>query len=293
MSISLSRRKHVLFYQRIGRATDLNFRKCRRTHDCDRISTNWWERPEVLLMERNNLEVAVKASVELGLQWKQNLVVWLNERGQTEYRHLKNYAKALIWLYHPISGPSTMAIRRTENAKMGLVRRSNRRKCRLPAVLTAAIKKWAHEEQLVSSLLLVLVPDWCRKQCFYLRCWRWLSGEVGSASAMSAAALDLGCRVNISAMAGTLSSYHWAHHDPILVWSEVPCVKRNAMGLALPLSWLICAWLGYQSKIPVDSHRCHVPSRISLPALPFVKQLRVDLPLHLLKSSPTKEIFGE
>jgi len=41
MSISLSRRKHVLFYQRIGRASGSRLpRKCRRTHDCDRISTN-------------------------------------------------------------------------------------------------------------------------------------------------------------------------------------------------------------------------------------------------------------
>ena len=40
-NVSLSRRKHVLFYQRIGRAGGSRLpRKCRRTHDCDRISTN-------------------------------------------------------------------------------------------------------------------------------------------------------------------------------------------------------------------------------------------------------------
>ncbi len=55
-----------------------------------------------------------------------------------------------------------------------------------PAVLTAAIKKLnLTEEQL--DFLFAGAFGLHLKQCFYLRCW-WLSGEVGSASAMSAAA---------------------------------------------------------------------------------------------------------
>ena len=53
---------------------DLDFqRKCRRTHDCDRISTNRSGTPEVLLLMERNLEV-MKASVELGLSENKSVV---------------------------------------------------------------------------------------------------------------------------------------------------------------------------------------------------------------------------
>lgn len=65
MSISLSRRKHVLFYQRIGRAGGSRLRNVAELMIATEYQLTGRERPEVLLMERN-LEV-MKASVELGL----------------------------------------------------------------------------------------------------------------------------------------------------------------------------------------------------------------------------------
>ena len=70
--------------------------------------------------------------------------------------------------------------------------------------------------------------------------------EVGSASAMSAAALTLaagGTPYQASqAIAFVIKNMLGLICDPVAGLVEVPCVKRNAMGPALPSSQQIWPW---------------------------------------------------
>ena len=80
--------------------------------------------------------------------------------------------------------------------------------------------------------------------------------EVGSASAMSAAALTLaagGTPYQASqAIAFVIKNMLGLICDPVAGLVEVPCVKRNAMGASFAFIAADMALAGIESKIPVD-----------------------------------------
>ena len=140
MSISLNRRKHVLFYQRIGRAgrTGLS-RKCRRTHDYNRVWVTGHEREESsLLMELQSR--VMKASVNLASNENKS------RSGLTDWRcciggsPLSSKTEKLC--PYTILSAAILSQSNEHNPKMGLVcatPTTGSAGCQ-PAVLTAAIE---------------------------------------------------------------------------------------------------------------------------------------------------------
>ncbi len=80
--------------------------------------------------------------------------------------------------------------------------------------------------------------------------------ECGSASAMSAAAIcelfKAGPKACINAVAITFKNVLGLVCDPVAGLVEVPCVKRNASGVATAFMAAQLAMSGIESKIPVD-----------------------------------------
>ena len=187
------------------------------------------------------------------------------------------------------------------NAKMGLVcatPTAGSAGC-LPAVLTSAIQKLnlSHEQQLdflfAAGAFGLVIANNASISGAEGGC----QAEVGSASAMSAAALTLaagGTPYQASqAIAFVIKNMLGLICDPVAGLVEVPCVKRNAMGACFAFIAADMALAGIESKIPVDE------------VIDAMYQVGSSLPTAFretaeggLAATPTgrrlqKEIFGE
>ena len=128
----------------------------------------------------------------------------------------------------------------------------------LPAVLTSAIQKLdlTHEQQLdflfAAGAFGLVIANNASISGAEGGC----QAEVGSASAMSAAALTLaagGTPYQASqAIAFVIKNMLGLICDPVAGLVEVPCVKRNAMGASFAFIAADMALAGIESKIPVD-----------------------------------------
>ena len=240
------------------------------------------ERDEVLRLMSRNLEV-MKASVLLGLDESKS------RSGLTggDYTVLTAAKNAIAVNEH--------------NAKMGLVcatPTAGSAGC-LPAVLTSAIEKLdLTEEQQLDFLLAagafgLVIANNASISGAEGGC----QAEVGSASAMSAAALVLaagGSAFQASqAICFVIKNMLGLICDPVAGLVEVPCVKRNAMGASYAFIAADMALAGIESKIPVDE------------VIDAMYQVGSSLPTAFretaeggLATTPTgrrlsKEIFGE
>ena len=187
------------------------------------------------------------------------------------------------------------------NAKMGLVcatPTAGSAGC-LPAVLTAATQKLGLNRQQQLDFLLtagafgLVIANNASISGAEGGC----QAEVGSASAMSAAALTLaagGTPYQASqAVCFVIKNMLGLICDPVAGLVEVPCVKRNAMGASYAFIAADMALAGIESKIPVDE------------VIDAMYQVGSSLPTAFretaeggLAATPTgrrlqKEIFGE
>jgi len=234
------------------------------------------ERPEVLLLMERNLEV-MKASVELGLSENKSRSGLTGGDAAKLDRHLKSGKALSDFTILPTAGSAGC----------------------LPAVLTAAIQKLdlSHEEQLdflfAAGAFGLVIANNASISGAEGGC----QAEVGSASAMSAAALTLaagGSPYQASqAIAFVIKNMLGLICDPVAGLVEVPCVKRNAMGASFAFIAADMALAGIESKIPVDE------------VIDAMYQVGSSLPTAFretaeggLAATPTgrrlqKEIFGE
>ena len=193
------------------------------------------EREEVLLLMERNLEV-MKDSVQLGLNENKS------RSGLTggDAAKLDRYIQSgKILSDNTILSVARNAIAVNEhNAKMGLVcatPTAGSAGC-LPAVLTTAIQKLDlnHQEQLDFLLVAGAFGLVIANNASISGAEGGCQAEVGSASAMSAAALTLaagGTPYQASqAIAFVIKNMLGLICDPVAGLVEVPCVKRNAMG---------------------------------------------------------------
>ena len=250
------------------------------------------EREEVLRLMTRNLEVMID-SVKLGLNENHSRSGLTGGDAAKLDRYIKS-GKTLSDLTVLTAAKNAIAVNE-HNAKMGLVcatPTAGSAGC-LPAVLTAATQKLGlNRQQQLDFLLtagafgLVIANNAS------------ISGaEVGSASAMSAAALTLaagGTPYQASqAVCFVIKNMLGLICDPVAGLVEVPCVKRNAMGASYAFIAADMALAGIESKIPVDE------------VIDAMYQVGSSLPTAFretaeggLAATPTgrrlqKEIFGE
>lgn len=214
-------------------------------------------REEIFQLMRRNLEV-MKASVELGMSEK------LSRSGLTggDAAKLNQYIQAGKTLSDiTVLSAARNAIAVNEhNAKMGLVcatPTAGSAGC-LPAVLTTAIQKLdlSEEDQLnflfTAGAFGLVIANNASISGAEGGC----QAEVGSASAMSAAALTLvagGSPYQASqALCFVIKNMLGLICDPVAGLVEVPCVKRNAMGASYAFIAADMALAGIESKIPAD-----------------------------------------
>lgn len=214
-------------------------------------------REEIFQLMKRNLEV-MKASVELGMSEN------LSRSGLTggDAAKLNQYiqsGKALSDITVLSAARNAIAVNE-HNAKMGLVcatPTAGSAGC-LPAVLTTAIQKLdlSEEEQLhflfTAGAFGLVVANNASISGAEGGC----QAEVGSASAMSAAALTLaagGTPYQASqALCFVIKNMLGLICDPVAGLVEVPCVKRNAMGASYAFIAADMALAGIESKIPAD-----------------------------------------
>lgn len=255
-------------------------------------------REEIFQLMRRNLEV-MKASVELGMNED------LSRSGLTggDAAKLNRYiqsGKALSDVTVLSAARNAIAVNE-HNAKMGLVcatPTAGSAGC-LPAVLTTAIQKLdlTEEEQLhflfTAGAFGLVVANNASISGAEGGC----QAEVGSAAAMSAAALTLaagGSPYQASqALCFVIKNMLGLICDPVAGLVEVPCVKRNAMGASYAFIAADMALAGIESKIPADE------------VIDAMYQVGASLPTAFretaeggLATTPTgrryqKEIFGE
>lgn len=255
-------------------------------------------REEIFQLMRRNLEV-MKASVELGMNED------LSRSGLTggDAAKLNRYiqsGKALSDVTVLSAARNAIAVNE-HNAKMGLVcatPTAGSAGC-LPAVLTTAIQKLdlTEEEQLhflfTAGAFGLVVANNASISGAEGGC----QAEVGSAAAMSAAALTLaagGSPYQASqALCFVIKNMLGLICDPVAGLVEVPCVKRNAMGASYAFIAADMALAGIKSKIPADE------------VIDAMYQVGASLPTAFretaeggLATTPTgrryqKEIFGE
>ena len=228
------------------------------------------ERDEVLRLMGRNLEV-MKASVLLGLDESKSRS-GLTGGDAAKLDHYIQSGKALS--DHTVLTAAKNAIAVNEhNAKMGLV-------CATPTAGSAGCLPAV----LTSNASISGAEGGCQ-------------AEVGSASAMSAAALVLaagGSPFQASqAICFVIKNMLGLICDPVAGLVEVPCVKRNAMGASYAFIAADMALAGIESKIPVDE------------VIDAMYQVGSSLPTAFretaeggLATTPTgrrlsKEIFGE
>ena len=128
----------------------------------------------------------------------------------------------------------------------------------LPAVLTSAIEKLHLDEHQQLEFLLaagafgLVIANNASISGAEGGC----QAEVGSAAAMSAAALTLAAGEVLTKLAKPFVSSSknmlGLICDPVAGLVEVPCVKRNAMGASYAYIAADMALAGIESKIPVD-----------------------------------------
>jgi len=256
------------------------------------------ERDEVLRLMGRNLEV-MKASVLLGLDESKSRSGLTGGDAAKLDRYIQS-GKALS--DHTVLTAAKNAIAVNEhNAKMGLVcatPTAGSAGC-LPAVLTSAIEKLglSEEEQLNFLLAAGAFGLVIANNASISGAEGGCQAEVGSASAMSAAALVLaagGSPFQASqAICFVIKNMLGLICDPVAGLVEVPCVKRNAMGASYAFIAADMALAGIESKIPVDE------------VIDAMYQVGSSLPTAFretaeggLATTPTgrrlsKEIFGE
>lgn len=215
------------------------------------------KREEVLRLMSRNLEV-MKASVLLGLTDKPSRS-GLTGGDATKLQRYLEKGKTLSDATILTAAQNAMAVNE-HNAKMGIVcatPTAGSAGC-LPAVLTTAIDKLGLSEQDQLDFLLsagafgLVIANNASISGAEGGC----QAEVGSASAMSAAALTLaagGSPYQASqAICFVLKNMLGLICDPVAGLVEVPCVKRNAMGASFAFVAADMALAGIESKIPVD-----------------------------------------
>ena len=256
------------------------------------------ERPEILSLMTRNLEVMIE-SVQAGLSPEKSPTGLTGGDAAKLDAYIKN-GKTLADSAVLGAARNAMAVNES-NAKMGLVcatPTAGSAGC-LPAVLTTAIEKLGLSQSQQLDFLFaagafgLVIANNASISGAEGGC----QAEVGSASAMSAAALTLaagGTPYQASqAIAFVIKNMLGLICDPVAGLVEVPCVKRNAMGASFAFIAADMALAGTESKIPVDE------------VIDAMYQVGSSLPTAFretaeggLAATPTgrrlqKEIFGE
>ncbi|MFR7398565.1 MAG: L-serine ammonia-lyase, iron-sulfur-dependent, subunit alpha [Streptococcus constellatus] len=256
------------------------------------------ERDEVLRLMTRNLEV-MKASVIMGLDESKSRSDLTGGDATKLHKYIQS-GKALSDYTVLTAAKNAIAVNEY-NAKMGLVcatPTAGSAGC-LPAVLTSAIEKLELTETQQLDFLLtagafgLVIANNASISGAEGGC----QAEVGSAAAMSAAALVLasgGTPFQASqAICFVIKNMLGLICDPVAGLVEVPCVKRNAMGASYAFIAADMALAGIESKIPVDE------------VIDAMYQVGVSMPTAFretaeggLATTPTgrklsKEIFGD
>ena len=256
------------------------------------------ERDEVLRLMTRNLEV-MKSSVVMGLDESKSRSGLTGGDAAKLHKYIQS-GKTLSDYTVLTAAKNAIAVNEY-NAKMGLVcatPTAGSAGC-LPAVLTSAIEKLSLTEKQQLDFLLtagafgLVIANNASISGAEGGC----QAEVGSASAMSAAALVLaagGTPFQASqAICFVIKNMLGLICDPVAGLVEVPCVKRNAMGASYAFIAADIALAGIESKIPVDE------------VIDAMYQVGASMPTAFretaeggLAATPTgrrlsKEIFGE
>ena len=215
------------------------------------------KRDEVLRLMTRNLEV-MKASVIMGLDESKSRSGLTGGDATKLHKYIQS-GKALSDYTVLTAAKNAIAVNEY-NAKMGLVcatPTAGSAGC-LPAVLTSAIEKLELTETQQLDFLLtagafgLVIANNASISGAEGGC----QAEVGSAAAMSAAALVLaagGTAFQASqAICFVIKNMLGLICDPVAGLVEVPCVKRNAMGASYAFIAADMALAGIESKIPVD-----------------------------------------
>lgn len=216
------------------------------------------EREEILSLMQRNLEV-MKASVTDGLTDSKSISGLTGGDAAKLDRYLQSGRVTLADRTVLSAARNAMAVNEL-NAKMGLVcatPTAGSAGC-LPSVLTAASEKLqlTPEQELhflfVAGAFGLVIANNASISGAEGGC----QAEVGSASAMSAAAVTMaagGTAFQASqAIAFVIKNMLGLICDPVAGLVEVPCVKRNAMGASFALVAADMALAGITSQIPVD-----------------------------------------
>ena len=256
------------------------------------------ERDEVLRLMTRNLEV-MKSSVVMGLDESKSRSGLTGGDATKLHKYIQS-GKSLSDYTVLTAAKNAIAVNEY-NAKMGLVcatPTAGSAGC-LPAVLTSAIEKLELTETQQLDFLLtagafgLVIANNASISGAEGGC----QAEVGSAAAMSAAALVLaagGTPFQASqAICFVIKNMLGLICDPVAGLVEVPCVKRNAMGASYAFIAADMALAGIESKIPVDE------------VIDAMYQVGVSMPTAFretaeggLATTPTgrklsKEIFGD
>ena len=214
-------------------------------------------RYEIIQLMTKNLEV-MKASVQKGLSKE------TSRSGLTggDAKKLDDYikkGKTLADLTILSAARNAIAVNE-HNAKMGLVcatPTAGSAGC-LPAVLTTAIDKLGltETEQLQFLFTAGAFGLVIANNASISGAEGGCQAEVGSASAMAAAALTMAAggtaQEASQAICFVIKNMRGLICDPVAGLVEVPCVKRNAMGASFAFVAADMALAGITSKIPVD-----------------------------------------
>lgn len=256
------------------------------------------KRDEVLRLMTRNLDV-MKGSVIMGLDESKSRSGLTGGDAAKLHKYIQS-GKALSDYTVLTAAKNAIAVNEY-NAKMGLVcatPTAGSAGC-LPAVLTSAIEKLELTEKQQLDFLLtagafgLVIANNASISGAEGGC----QAEVGSAAAMSAAALVLaagGTAFQASqAICFVIKNMRGLICDPVAGLVEVPCVKRNAMGASYAFIAADMALAGIESKIPVDE------------VIDAMYQVGTSMPTAFretaeggLAATPTgrklsKEIFGE
>ena len=221
------------------------------------IELSGLSRYEIIQLMTKNLEV-MKASVQKGLSKE------TSRSGLTggDAKKLDDYikkGKTLADLTILSAARNAIAVNE-HNAKMGLVcatPTAGSAGC-LPAVLTTAIDKLGltETEQLQFLFTAGAFGLVIANNASISGAEGGCQAEVGSASAMAAAALTMAAggtaQEASQAICFVIKNMLGLICDPVAGLVEVPCVKRNAMGASFAFVAADMALAGITSKIPVD-----------------------------------------
>ena len=252
------------------------------------------KRDEVLRLMTRNLDV-MKGSVIMGLDESKSRSELTGGDAAKLHKYIQS-GKALSDYTVLTAAKNAIAVNEY-NAKMGLVcatPTAGSAGC-LPAVLTSAIEKLELTEKQQLDFLLtagafgLVIANNASISGAEGGC----QAEVGSAAAMSAAALVLAAFQASQAICFVIKNMLGLICDPVAGLVEVPCVKRNAMGASYAFIAADMALAGIESKIPVDE------------VIDAMYQVGTSMPTAFretaeggLAATPTgrklsKEIFGE